>query len=267
MSKKVIVGIYGLRCKTTNKWYVGQSNDILSRWNRDYAKLNCKGQRKLYYALLKYGYADFEKVIIEECEQVDWILDYREMFWIRLLRCIENGYNLKEGGRSGGKCSEETRQKMSDAKDGLFFGENNPFYGKTHTEEVRKRLSDIAKIRHPSEETKRKIGLKSRGRPSPMKGRHHTEVAKQKIRVSSTGRKHSEEAKAKISLAKQNVSEETRQKLSLASIGRKPWLGRTHSEETKAKMSLSGKNKSPETIQRMREAAKLRWANKRLISC
>ena len=27
-----LCGIYGLRCKTANKWYVGQSIDILSRW-------------------------------------------------------------------------------------------------------------------------------------------------------------------------------------------------------------------------------------------
>ena len=36
-------GIYGLRCKSTGKWYIGRSVDIIRRW-RDYEALRCKGQ-------------------------------------------------------------------------------------------------------------------------------------------------------------------------------------------------------------------------------
>lgn len=38
----------------------------------------------------------------------------------------------------------------------MYIGEKNPFYGKTHSEETRRRLSEAAK--NMSDETKKKIG-------------------------------------------------------------------------------------------------------------
>lgn len=60
---------------------------------------------------------------------------------------------------------------------------------------------------------------------------------------SRLGIKHSEETKRKISAAKQNVSLETRQKISEANKGNKYWLGRKHSIEARKKMSKSKKGK------------------------
>ena len=65
-----------------------------------------------------------------------------------------------------------------------------------------------------------------------------------------SGYRHTEEAKNKMSEAKkrENLSEETKKKLSLANIGENnPMYGRRHSEETKKKMSenhadVSGEN-------------------------
>lgn len=95
--KCVVTGIYGLRNKTNGKWYVGQSLDICKRW-KSYRALKCKSQPKIYAALKKYGYESFEKVVIEECESVDWVLDYREMYWIRRFNSVANGYNVSHGG-------------------------------------------------------------------------------------------------------------------------------------------------------------------------
>lgn len=39
----------------------------------------------------------------------------------------------------GTKHTEETRRKMSEVKKGKCFGENNPFFGKHHTEEYCKK--------------------------------------------------------------------------------------------------------------------------------
>ena len=36
--------------------------------------------------------------------------------------------------------SEETRQKQSEAKNGMYFGENNPFFGKRHSEETKEKM-------------------------------------------------------------------------------------------------------------------------------
>lgn len=112
-----VSGIYGLRCKVTNKWYVGQSIDISNRWE-SYKKLRCKNQKKLYHALIKYGYDNFDTFVIESFDPIDWILDYREMYWIKYYDSVENGYNITAGGKiginfSGLKHSDETREKMS----------------------------------------------------------------------------------------------------------------------------------------------------------
>lgn len=96
-----IAGIYGLKNKTTGKWYIGQSFDIVSRWNAAYKNLRCSGQKKIYNSLKKYGYGNFDKIIIEECQPVPWILNYREMYWIRKMDSINRGYNITLGGASG----------------------------------------------------------------------------------------------------------------------------------------------------------------------
>lgn len=53
-------------------------------------------------------------------------------------------------------------------------------------------------------------------------GRRHSLDVIEKIRKSNTGKKRSEEARIKMSIAKQNMSEETKMKISEAGKGRKP---------------------------------------------
>lgn len=75
----------------------------------------------------------------------------------------------------------------------------NPMKGKKHSEEARKKMSEKRKGRtgpnkgkHFSEEWKKKIGESS-------KGRHLSEEAKRKIREANTGKVFSEEHKKKLS--------------------------------------------------------------------
>lgn len=161
---KKMVGIYGLRNKTNGKWYVGQSTDIEYRWG-DYDKLRCKTQRKLYRALLKYGINNFEKIIIEKCDNVEWILHYREMYWIHFINSMTNGYNLTEGGQ-GGKKSEETKKLMSIVATGkkrLPFSDewkNNmrkSIIGRKHSEETKEKIRQSRFGRSPSKETREKL--------------------------------------------------------------------------------------------------------------
>ena len=93
-----------------------------------------------------------------------------------------------------------------------------------------------------TEETKRKIGQASKGRPSPNKGKPMTDEQKTKIRQSLKGRPGtwppnkgkpmSEEQKAKISLAKKGVPKSDEHKTKLSQSQK----GRTLSEEQKAKI-------------------------------
>lgn len=196
-AENVCCGIYGLRNKINNKWYVGQSIDIHDRWHLGYELMHCKGQPKIYRALKKYGYDNFDKVIIEECENVDWILDYRETHWIRELDSIKNGYNLKEGGAAG-KMSEETRKKIAAARTGKHW-----------SDEHIKTLSDAAKLACNKPEFKEKISK--------------SWIKRRLIGVSS-------ETKKKMTTAKFNQSIETRAKISAASKKYR------HTEESKNKI-------------------------------
>ena len=65
--------------------------------------------------------------------------------------------------------SEETREKMRNNRPDMH-GENGPMYGKQHTEE-----------------TKRQISESKKGSQSPMKGKKHSEETKKKISESKRG--------------------------------------------------------------------------------
>jgi hypothetical protein len=117
-------------------------------------------------------------------------------------------------GKSNGPLSEETRQKIAETKK----GNRNPNFGKT-----------------PSEETRRKMSIASTGRK-------HSDETKQKIAISNARRPVSPETRQKLSIANTGkiVSQEARQKMSIA--GR----GRPKSEEHKKKIGKARMKFSPE---------------------
>ena len=89
----------------------------------------------LYNAILKYGHSNFELTILEYCEPEKCI--ERERYYPQTLN---PEYNIaKEPGApmSGRKHSEETKQIMSEAKQ----GKNNPNYGKTLSDETKQKIS------------------------------------------------------------------------------------------------------------------------------
>jgi hypothetical protein len=91
--------------------------------------------------------------------------------------------------------SEETRRKLSEA----VSGEKHPFYGTHRSEETRKNISKaITGHKYPprSEEHRRKIGEKHKGKLVSAEARH-------KISEANKGKLHTEETKKKMSLAHQ----------------------------------------------------------------
>jgi len=85
-----------------------------------------------------------------------------------------------------------------------LYGENNPFYGKTHSDETKKMLYKKASERV--------------GEQNPFYGKHHSEETKSAISKSNKGRKMSEEARTHMS---------------------ESHVGKTLSEETKLKVAKS----------------------------
>jgi len=143
--------------------------------------------------------------------------------------------------KAGKLVSEETRKKMSNARNGKIIssetraklsyanrGEKNGMYGRTHSKETRKKLSNAVKgEKHPmygktfSEETRKKMSVAIKKSITPERRKKMSEIQK--------GKKHSAETRAKISAANSGkkhpmygkpVSEEHRKNISNALKGK-----------------------------------------------
>lgn len=117
--KEIITGIYGIKNLINNKIYVGQAEDIYSRWIHH--KSDLRGNRHhnchLQNSWNKYGEINFLFYIIKECKSSE--LDEKERYWIVQLRTYEgfvdcNGYNQDLGGSGirGYKHTDEEIDKM-----------------------------------------------------------------------------------------------------------------------------------------------------------
>lgn len=86
--------------------------------------------------------------------------------------------------------TEETRKKMSMA---AKERKNHPMWGKHHSEETKRKMSEAKWGKHLSEETRNKMSEGKKGKPSALKGRpFHGKW------FDRTGSKHSEESKRKM---------------------------------------------------------------------
>lgn len=156
-----MTGIYGIYNTITDKWYVGQAQDIKKRNDRERSYLErgffhwgAGDNKHLVNAWKKYGPEAFLWVVLEECEALE--LDDREIFWIEQKNSYKDGYNqtLGGGGCRGYKASEATRRKISENHADMS-GPNNPNYGKTFP----------------------------KGLAHPNYGRKHTEAEREKMRA------------------------------------------------------------------------------------
>ena len=108
------------------------------------------------------------------------------------------GYNLREGGGSTGKHSEESIRKMSEA----LRGEKHPMWGEHHSEETKQkqRTSQLGKTR--TKETRQKQSEAHSGEKNHMWGKTHNEETRRKQSEAKLGIPKSEETKQKHSESK-----------------------------------------------------------------
>lgn len=175
-SKLGASGIYKITNLINGKVYIGRATEFYKRWSkhRNDLKRGTHASPHLQNSYNKYGADTFEFSILLYCSVEN--LDLFEQRAIGTLQSFNNsyGYNNTKGGMGpkGRVCSAETRAKMSKAHMG------NKYASYPHTEEHKKKVSE-----------------KLKGRVSPLRGR----VGNRK------GAKHSEESRKKMSIAHKGV--------------------------------------------------------------
>lgn len=161
-------GIYKL-VSPSGKVYIGQSVDITER-KSSYRRLYCKGQPVIYKSLKKYGFENHEFEIICSLPKdvTQEVLNRIECAFIEAYKAA--GFkmlNMREGG-SYGAHSEETRRKLSEIGKGKRVSEETRqkmsaiHKGKKFSEETRQKLSEANKGKKVSEESKRKMSEKAK---------------------------------------------------------------------------------------------------------
>lgn len=190
-----LFSVYVIWCSKTNMHYIGITKQKVRRRIRQHRR----GKRQLIdREIQKLGWeGNFDWWLVEEHIPADQISE-REQYWVATFDSVyPNGYNKTCGGISKLTVSDDTREILRQnalARD--LSGENNPFFGKHHTEE--------------SKEKNRQAQL---GRTPWNKGKKMTEEQKAKMRA-----KRAAKAVAKENLAAANSTPKSLSNLSDAVI-------------------------------------------------
>lgn len=173
--------VYIITNKINHKFYIGKhsTDDLDDKYMGSGTAIN--------KAIQKYGIENFSKRILCFCDSAEDAYKVEEFLVTDNLIKRDDCYNMMVGGVGGPTLN----------------GIENGMYGKTHTLEARKKMSE-ARI----------------GKPSWNKGKHFSKESRKKMSESK-----------KASYIKENhpnfgkhLSEETKRKISESHKGKEPWL-------------------------------------------
>lgn len=200
------IGIYQIRNISNGKIYVGSAaSGVKRRWRLHKRMLisNIHHSPHLQRSWNKYGESCFSFEILELCSPEKCL--EREQHYLDTLHPeynidtvagspqgrkysdeYKNEIRIRNTGKGnpffGKKHTEETKRLISQHRKGklkgIMVGEKNPMYKKTHTNEQRKKMSEASLAFWESEEgklEKKKHADRLRGKPNPFikKGKDH----------------------------------------------------------------------------------------------
>jgi group I intron endonuclease len=139
--EKIYKGVYCILNLNNNKFYIGSSKDILTRFNTHvfYLNKNKHINKKLQNAWNKYKLDNFDFFIIEECEN----FIEREQYYLDKYKPHINGYNISDKSNGGDiytLLSDEDKQKFKNKC--KKYGIENGMFNKKHNIDSIQKMKD-----------------------------------------------------------------------------------------------------------------------------
>lgn len=222
-----VCGVYSI-INPKGRIYIGSSSNIQKRF-KDYEKLKCKSQQKIYHSLLKYGVNSHVFSVIKICKKEEIYKYERELgLFFNTLDKNELNLQLPAFGKLPQIQSEETKLKK-----------RNISIGRKLSEESKRKISENNKGKKSNSGSFKKGHKLNLGVPK-------TESARKNMSKSRLGMVLSEKHKKNISIAN------TGKKMSEEAINnwKKARAGYTHSEETRKLIGEKGKGRVPVSLQK-----------------
>lgn len=222
-------GIYKIVNVTNGNSYIGSAINLSSRFVQHKSMLLTKTHHSIHLqrAYNKYGRKNFKYIVILICDS-NMLLWFEQLFLDT--GCGYYNINLMAASRLGSEMNTEQRKRLSEAHKGYIpteiqkikigkatkrswlnpeyrerctvkKGRDNHFYGQKHSKLSLKKMSEKLRSKWQEPEFRKKLIEAAKRRPCNRKGV-----------------KLSKEVKAKMSLAKRNMSEETKKRMSLAHL-------------------------------------------------
>lgn len=211
-------GIYSITNIKNGKKYIGSAKNFKIRWNRHINDLKKNKHCNVYLQRIynKHGLDIFKFEIIEKCDYVKDTIMEKENYYIKYFdsKNSKMGYNLSDASFGDNLSNHPNKEQIikkrsktfHDKHDSLskeerskkwgLFKDKNGMFGKTHTDKVKKKLSNVHKgnkyrLNHKaSEETKEKLSIIASqriGDKNPFYGKKHSEKTKNKISEKNKG--------------------------------------------------------------------------------